>query len=207
MIDRRVTGYRLTEVGEELRPYAEYVEQAVVAFERRCAALDQELTGRVRVTCTSSFADRLGRSPLIDAFHARYPGLRVEMVHSDRFLDLAKKEADIAIRGGSRGSDDNLVGRKIADQPWAVYASRSYIERNGRPDRVEDIQRHFLIEFAEAVANHPAAQRLRKVAPNATAGARCDDVRALVLAVKSGAGIGPLPVPLAQRENDLVHLF
>jgi DNA-binding transcriptional LysR family regulator len=207
LIDRRVTGYRLTELGEELRPYAEQVEEAVAAFERRFAASDKKLTGTVRVTCTASLADRLGRSPLIDAFHTRYPGLRVEMVHSDRFLDLAKKEADIAIRGGNRGSDNNLVGRKIGEQPWAVYASRSYIARHGRPDRVEDIQGHFLIEFAGAIENHPAARWLRTIAPQAMIAAHCDDVRALVLAVKSGVAIGPLPVPLAQHESDLVLLF
>jgi DNA-binding transcriptional LysR family regulator len=207
LIDRRVTGYRLTELGEELRVYAERVDEAVAAFERHCAARDKALTGTVRVTCTSSFAERLRRSPLIDAFHARYPGLRVEMLHSDRFLDLSKREADVAIRGGSRGSDNNLVGRKIADQPWAVYASRSYIERNGCPDRVEGLQRHFLVEFGGAIVNHPAAQWLRSVAPHATVGARCDDIRALVLAVKSGAGLRPLPVPLAGDESDLVLLF
>jgi DNA-binding transcriptional LysR family regulator len=207
LIDRRVTGYRLTELGEGLRAYAERVDEAVAAFERHCAAWDSMLTGTVRVTCTSSLAERLRRSPLIDAFHARYPGLRVEMLHSDRFLDLAKREADIAIRGGSRGSDNNLVGCKIADQPWAVYASRNYIESHGRPARVEDLQRHFLIAFGGVIANHPAAQWLRSVAPDAAVGAHCDDIRALVLAVKSGAGLGPLPVPLARHESDLVLLF
>jgi DNA-binding transcriptional LysR family regulator len=129
------------------------------------------------------------------------------MVHSDRFLDLAKKEADIAIRGGSRGDDDNLVGLKIAERPWAVYASCGYIGRHGRPERVEDIQHHMVVEFVGAIANHPAARWLRSVAPHAIVGARSDDVRALVLAVKSGVGLGPLPVLLGDRENDLVRIF
>ncbi len=67
----------------------------------------------------------LQRTPLIDAFHARFPGLRVELVTSDRFLDLSKGDADIAIRLGEP-SDEALVGRKIADASWAVYAGRTY---------------------------------------------------------------------------------
>jgi DNA-binding transcriptional LysR family regulator len=52
-------------------------------------------------------------------------------VTSDRYLDLSKGEADVAFRSGD--TDDDLVGRKIADSIWAVYASRAYIERPGNP--------------------------------------------------------------------------
>jgi DNA-binding transcriptional LysR family regulator len=63
------------------------------------------------------------KSPLLDAFHSRYPGLRVEMV-VDRILDLAKGEADIAFRA-SVPQDNSLVARKVAEVPWAVFASRT----------------------------------------------------------------------------------
>ena len=132
LVERHLGSYRLTELGEQLRPAAEGVEAAVAAFERHLAASDKGLTGTVRVTCGSSMAACLRRTPLIDAFHARYPGLRVELVISERFLDLSKGEADIAIRLGEP-RDEALVGRKIADASWAVYASRAYVERYGRP--------------------------------------------------------------------------
>lgn len=66
-----------------------------------------DLAGSVRVTCSSTLADRLATSHLIETFQTRYPRLRVE---SDRYLDLAKGEADIAIRTGEP-ADENLVGR------------------------------------------------------------------------------------------------
>jgi DNA-binding transcriptional LysR family regulator len=74
------TGYQLTELGQRLLPYAESVEAAIAAFERYSLASDTDLTGSVRVTCSSTMADRLAKSPLIEAFHARYPGLQVELV-------------------------------------------------------------------------------------------------------------------------------
>jgi DNA-binding transcriptional LysR family regulator len=143
LVERHPTGYRLTALGEDLRRYAEEVEEAVAVFERHLAASDKRLTGTVRVTCPEGLVDPL-LTPLVDAFQARYPGLRVDLIVTERFLDLSKGEAEIAVRGGEP-RDPVLIGRKIADNPWAVYASRSYIERHGRPERPEDINHHAII--------------------------------------------------------------
>src|SRR5258708_14399755 len=144
LIERHVGGYRMTEIGGGLQAYAERVEDAVAALERHLASCDPDLTGTIRVTCPASVADRLARTHLLDRFHARYPSLRVELVMSDRFLDLSKGEADIAIRAGE-SRDGSLVGRKIASGRWGIYASRSYVARQGPPDRLEDIERHFVV--------------------------------------------------------------
>jgi DNA-binding transcriptional LysR family regulator len=176
LIERHIGGYRLTELGEELQPYAERVEAAVAALERRLASCDQDLTGTIRVTCPASVADRLARTHLLDVFHARHPSLQVELVMSDRFLDLSKGEADIAIRAGE-SRDGSLVGRKIAEGRWGIYASRSYVERHGRPERLEDIDHHFVVAPDGAIA------------PHATIAARSDNWPGFVLAVKSGSGL------------------
>src|SRR5437588_1255734 len=84
LIERHLTDYRLTNLGEKLLPHAEHIEEAVEAFARHLAASsDTELTGTIRVTCSSTVGLRLKRTPLIDAFEARFPGLRVELVMSD----------------------------------------------------------------------------------------------------------------------------
>jgi len=105
LVKRGATGYELTELGACLLADAERVENAIAAFERRAQAADQNLTGSVRVTCSSTLADRLARSSLIGAFHSRYPGLRVEFVVTDRYVDLSKGEADIAIRMGEAADE------------------------------------------------------------------------------------------------------
>jgi DNA-binding transcriptional LysR family regulator len=149
---------------------------------------------------------RITQSSLLDRFHARHPALRVEFVMSDKYLDLAKGEADVALRSGDT-DDEELVGRKIADSFWAVYASRKYIERNGKPDRVEDLGRHSIVGFNETMSNHRAAKWLRQVAPNAKVVARNNSVLGLVYAVKSGVGVAPLPTALGDAEQDLVRVL
>src|ERR1700687_5544206 len=74
LVHRHPTGYRLTELGEELRPYAESVEASVGGFERHFVSSDPSHIGTVRVTCPASAAHRLMRSQLLDKFHERYPG-------------------------------------------------------------------------------------------------------------------------------------
>jgi DNA-binding transcriptional LysR family regulator len=200
------TGYRLTESGRRLLKFAEGAEEAIASFERHAFAANTELAGSVRVTCSSTMADRLAKSSLIQGFHARYPDLRVEFVITDKYLDLSKGEADIAIRTGEP-ADESLVGRKIAEVPWAVYATRSYLERHGRPARPKDINDHFVVAFDGEIANYAAARWLRAVAPRARIAARSDSWPAFVATVKTGVGLGPLPTHHGDREKGLVRLI
>lgn len=206
LVKRHATGYRLTELGEHLLPYAERAEEAMAAFERQSLASDKDFSGTVRVTCASTLADRLANSSLIDMFQARYPSLRVELVITDRLLDLSKGEADIAIRLGEP-QDDALIGRQIAKVPWAVYATHSYIERHGRPECLKDIEHHVVIAYDGEIVDYAAARWLRSVAPGARVAARSENWPGYVLAVKSGAGFGPLPIHHGDRERELVRLI
>jgi len=202
VVIRHATGYRLTEFGNELQPWAEQVEKAVASLERYLVAASDAPTGSVRVTCSESIGYRLIQSPLLETFHGRHPGLRVELIMSDHFLDIARGEADVAIRAGIP-NEETLVGRKIADVPWALYCSRAYLARHGRVERAEDIAEHSVIEFDGDIRDHHAAKWLRSVAPTARVVARSNTVPGLLMSVKSGAGLAPLPLPLAVRETEL----
>lgn len=203
LVMRTTAGYRLTDFGTELRPYAERIEAAVEDFERHVTDTGRDHRGVIRVTCPEPIVQRM--TPLIERFHARHPKVRVEFVMSDRYLDLSKGEADVAFRSGD--TDDELVGRKIADSVWAVYASRSYIERHSKPERVEDLSRHSLVCLDESMGNHRVAKWLRDVAPDAKIAARNNSVLGLMYAVKSGVGIGPLPTAIADTEPGLVRVL
>jgi molybdate transport repressor ModE-like protein len=205
IVTREAGGYRLTEEGQRLLPYAERIEAAVLDFERQATGATHDLKGTIRVTCPEPIVFRITQSRLIDRFHARHPELRVEFVTSDRYLDLTKGEADVALRSGD--TDEELVGRKIADSVWAVYASRDYIGRRGKPEAVQDLKHHPLIAFDESMSKHRASLWLAEVAPGATISARNNSVLGLVYAVKSGLGVGPLPTALGDAEPDLVRVL
>jgi molybdate transport repressor ModE-like protein len=203
IVIRQATGYRLTEFGKELLPFAARVEDAVSSLERFLVASDEAPNGAVRVACSESIGYRLTQSSVLDKFHNRHPGLQIELVMSDQFLDISKGEADIAIRAGVP-NDETLVGRKIVDVPWALYGSRKYVDRYGQITCIEDVDRHAIIEFDGDISDHHAARWLRSVAPNAKVVARSNTVSGLMMTVRSGAGLAPLPMPLAGRDPDLV---
>jgi len=203
LVTRHTTGYRLTAFGEALLPYAEHVEAAIRELERHVGDVAHDAAGVIRVTCPEPIVYRM--TALIDRFHAQHPKLRVEFVTSDRYLDLSKGEADVAFRSGD--TDDELVGRKIADSIWAVYASGAYIDRHGKPERVEDLSRHALVCFDESLSQHRISKWLAEVAPGATIAARNNSVLGLVYAVKSGVGVGPLPTAIADDQEELVRVL
>jgi DNA-binding transcriptional LysR family regulator len=205
LVTRHTTGYRLAEFGEKLLPYAERVEAAISDLETQVAGATRDLSGVIRMTCPEPIIYRITQARLMDRFHARHPNLRVEFVTSDRYLDLTKGEADVAFRSGD--TDDELVGRKIADSLWAVYASRDYIARHGKPERIEDLSRHRLVGLDESMSKHRTAVWLKDVAPDAAMAARSNSVLGLVALVKSGVGVGPLPTALGDAEVDLMRVM
>jgi DNA-binding transcriptional LysR family regulator len=206
LVQRQPTGYRLTEFGQEMLPFAEAVERSVQAFERQLRALGTETAGVIRLTCPEPIVNRIMQTGLLDRFHAKHPALRVQFVMSDKYIDLSQGDADVALRSGDT-DDDELVGRKIGDSIWAVYASRAYIERHGQPASIEDLAKHALVGFDDTMAKHRIALWLRKVAPNAPMAARSSSVLGLIYSVKAGIGIGPLPLPLGDAEPDLVRVL
>lgn len=206
LVHRHPTGYRLTEMGEQLLPGFAEVDDSVAKLRRAILALQHELTGTVRLTCPEPVLSRIVSSGFVERFQARYPGLRIDFVISDRFVDLSAGDADVAFRSGE-GSDERLVGRKIADSTWAVYASRDYLERRGRPLSVEDLLQHDLIGFDGVMENHRATQWLSAALPGARIVARNNSVLGVVSAVKSGLGIAPLPTPIGDAEIELIQVL
>jgi len=206
LAERYATGYRLTAHGQTLLASVTEVEAAVEAVQRQVAALDDRDIGPVRVTCLVTIGRRIVKSGLIDAFHAQHPAISVELLMEQRVLDLSKGEADIAIRGGAPGQGA-LVGRKIAETEWGIYASRAFVERFGRPASPRDIGRFKVIELVNELENLPAVRWMRTHISQANVAARCANIPSVHLAVQSGAGLAPLPAVYAAEDTDLVNLL
>ncbi|HEV7255847.1 MAG TPA: LysR family transcriptional regulator [Mesorhizobium sp.] len=96
LVKRHPTGYRMSELGEALIDSVLAVESAVVVLERQVLALKNDLRGVIRLTCPEPTVARIVASGLLNRFYERYPDLSVEFVTSDRYLDIAKGEADVA---------------------------------------------------------------------------------------------------------------
>lgn len=206
LVRRHQSGYRLTELGEAMLPYALEVETAVLCFEQSLGDVARAHGGIIRLTCPEPIVMRLTQSGLLKKFEEQNPGLSVEFVMSDRYIDLAAGDADVALRSGDT-DDGALVGLKIADSIWAVYASSAYVEINGRPASIDDMSDHRLIGLDEKLSGHRVSQWLRDIAPRAEFAARSSSVLGLVSAAKAGVGLAPLPVALGEAEEDLVRVL
>ena len=206
LAQRQASGYRLTEFGQQMQAPAEAVAQAVAAFEAQLASRARAELGVLRLTCPEPLVHRLAPSSVLQRFHAAYPGLRVEFVISDKYLDLKAGDADVALRSGDT-DDGDLLGRKIGDSLWAVYGSSSYLQQHGRPDSVHALAQHPLVGLDDSMAGHRAARWLAEVAPDAPLAARCGSVLGMLSSVKSGMGLGPLPTALGDAEPGLERVL
>ncbi len=206
LVERLPSGYRLTDLGTAILPYAEGVATSVHVFEQALRDLGRAQIGIIRLTCPEPIAFRLTQSGVLDRFHTEHPTLKVEFVLSDQYVDLAKGEADVALRSGDT-DDSVLVGRKIADSLWAIYASHQYIDRHGAPTGVADLTLHPLIAFEESMNKHRTVSWFKEVAPDATYAARNTSVLGLISAAKAGVGVAPLPMSLGDAEPDLVRVL
>jgi DNA-binding transcriptional LysR family regulator len=205
LIERHRTGYRLTDLGQQALDHAEAMEASVAAVERLVKTAETELTGAVRITCPEADMYRL-LTPSLERLRAEYPNLRVEFVMTERRLDLSKGEADIALRGGPPG-DDSLIGRKIGDVSWHVYASRAYVERHGKPSRPEEIAQHSVIVCVGQLLEAAQVRWFRAHVAEAHIVARSHSVLSMLPAVKSGIGLALLPYPVGTPEEELVRVL
>jgi DNA-binding transcriptional LysR family regulator len=206
LVLRSPAGYKLTDLGQEMVAYAERVEEAALAFGRRLSEAGIGLTGSVKVTCPEAVGSRLMRSSLIADFRQRFPVLSIEFVMSDKLLDLGKGQADIAIRG-TEPRDEALICRRIADTPWAIYASKAYCLRKGTPHVITDIGEHDIALFDIELGQHLINQWFKQIAPSARIVARCNSISGLLAAAKSGIGLAALPVAVGDVEADLVEVL
>jgi DNA-binding transcriptional LysR family regulator len=206
LVQREPRGYRLTAYGESLLPLAQQVQAQVAVLEDHIRQSSREIQGIVRLTCPEPIVARITASPLLEHLHARHPGLRIEFVTSDRYVDLRKGEADVALRSGDT-TDGHLVGRKVGESFWAVYAGRAYVERRGAPSSMAETAGHDWITLDATMAGHRSLAWLREAAPQARVAVTVGSVLGLVNAAKGNAGLAALPTALGDNEPGLVRLF
>ena len=202
LVERHTAGYRLKDFGRSLLPQAERVEAEVLSLQQQVQRAQRDAAGVLRVTCPEPLLLRTTRSPLLDRFARRYPQLELELVMSDKYLDLGKGGVDVALRSGDT-DDVELVGRTIGESQWALYASRAYVARHGAPAAVAELAQHALIGLDESMADHRAAAWLREVAPANPPVVRNDSVLGMLASARSGLGIAPLPTALGDAEPEL----
>lgn len=204
LFERLQSGYRLTEMGEGVRHSAERVEAEADTLARLVAQQGRKLSGVIRVTTNESLANSFV-TPWLGEFAEIYPDIRVQMIIDDRRLDLARGEADVAIRAGSRPTDGALVVRALSVVTWSLYCSRAYAARRGVPTSAEELNDHLILGGEGTLAGLPGMLWMAEKAPRAVVAAHSNSMSNLLASVKAGLGVTTLPCVVGDPEPDLVR--
>lgn len=148
--------------------------------------------GRLRVSTPHSFIyqDFL---PALPRFLERYPQLDVELVLTDRAVNLVEEGIDCAVRAVAIPDDSTLVVRHISKVKWGTWASPQYLERHGAPRAIEDLERHHCLRFISPSTGRTLDWRFRRgeaevlYAPRGSFGAT--SLEAVATAAAAGIGI------------------
>jgi DNA-binding transcriptional LysR family regulator len=137
LLHRSTRAVTLTDVG---RAYHERVRAALgdlLEASRAVAEASPTPRGTLRVAAPTDVGAEV-LPPLVAAFVALYPEVRVEVELSTRDVDLVEGGFDVAIRAGAV-RDLSVVARKLQDIDFRLYAAPSYLRRVGEPRRLEDL--------------------------------------------------------------------
>lgn len=203
LFERGQGGSRLTEAGRELLTEAERVERAAQRFALRAAGRSRSAAGVLRVTATEFLAHYVLMRGLA-LFREQHPEIQVDLIVTDRALDIEAGEADVAIRAGSSLPMSDLVARKIAEHDFALYCSRSYAQRRGQPT-VETLADHDLIAGEIAWDTSPAIGFMLRHAGGKAPVARSNSLLNVLHGIRAGLGVGPTLVEIADNDPALVR--
>lgn len=199
LFERLASGYRPTDAGQRLIEAAERMESEALALDRDLTGRDARLVGQVRVTCSETLGLKV-LTPLIRDFRNKHPGIVVDLTVDNRVVDMARREADVAIRA-TRPTAGDLFGRKIAEVQWGFFAAPAHLKRRGTPKTLADIGDHDLIGWTDTAPQTKAGAWLLRHVPNAQVGFRASGLVGQYIAARAGLGLALLPVYLAAEDR------
>ena len=202
LFDRSRDGYTLTAAGREMLPGAERIEQEMSALERGVMGQDERLSGPVALTCCDNFVAAL-LMPTLEQFCREYPDIELGFNTDSRPFDLAKREADLAIRTLPRGANppEFLIGQPLVPVTIANYVARAHADRL---DPEQSGTKPRWISFEERSSHEMmAADSSYSHVPSWGA---FSSLELMVHAARSGLGIAMLPTYVGDREPALRRL-
>lgn len=206
LFHHRRTGYELNALGRSVFERAEAVEAAAMDFNDCFAAGLRSALGTLRVTLPENLVELL-MVPAIKRFGRLFPDVQVQLLGTDRPVDLARGEADIAVRAGIRPSDESLVARRVARSAWAVYCSREYAAAHGFPRGAAGLIGHPLLAAEPPLSHIPTFAWLDAVAKGARIQSRSSSLSHLQATVAAGLGVSTLPCIVADTDDRLMRCF
>jgi DNA-binding transcriptional LysR family regulator len=198
------TGRVLTATGRRMVQHAERMELDALAAERVSAGRDVGMKGSVSVTASEWMVQRL-LALVVAPLLTKHPALEVELIADTRPLNLARREADLAVRP-ARFEHQEIIQREVAGLSFGLYASHAYLAQHGMPDFSAQCEGHTLIAMSQSLATIVDVDFLPKVAAAARVVARANGREPMMTLASVGVGLACLPRFLGDANATLRHL-
>ena len=213
LLQRTTRKLSLTEVGEAYLRHCQALRESAQAAADTVAQVQTEPRGTLRVACPVTLAQTV-LAELMPAFLARYPLVRVEMLVSNRVVDLVEEGVDVALRVRTTLDDSgSLVVKRLGDDAPVLVASPALLARQGTPATLEELGR--LDSMAMSTTDGRASIPLtdpdgKETVLQHTPRYVADDLLTLHVAALAGTGMCWLPSYMCEddlRQGRLVRLL
>ena len=210
LFERHARGLTLTENGEYVYKTAREVISKLKEVETSLGDQKNKPTGKLTITTVRSFGTHW-LTPRIQEFMNLNPGIEIELIFDDKELDLSTRQADIGIFM-RRPKQLNYIQRKLIDINYYIYGSTKYLDKNGIPKTINDLNKHKFISFGKGapspVFNPDWALKLGvKDNKKRKSIMKVNSVMGLLLAVESGVGLAALPEYLVSSSTNVVKVL
>ena len=199
LFNRTPDGYKPTALADQLLPTAKTVEQTLVEAERQVSGKDSELSGRVKLSLPAVPVTHISES--VAEFALKYPRIELDISVSDEPADLARREADIAVRGlpKDKRPPKDIVGIKIGRISLGYYVHKELLSEAARGQRQLTCIKasHTVLNLGDLPAPETLGLESRHL---------IDGLTPRMVAVTHKLGVAALPCFLATQHPDLILL-
>ena len=202
LLERSTRALRLTDVGSAVLEHAQHCGELGEAVDSIASNHLSHVSGALRLAAPPSISDSL-LAPLVGAFQASYPHVRVQIFITERIVDQIAEGVDLAFRVDEQLKDSSLVARKILTYRHQLVASPIYLAKCKPPKKPQDLLDHRLLAFSfwEPVNTWTfvRAKGRRKQTLTFHPYLSINEYDGLATSLLAGTGIGELP-PIVQPE-------
>jgi DNA-binding transcriptional LysR family regulator len=190
----------LTEAGQRFLDRAGPAFEEIVAAGEAARDVGQRPTGLLRLSVPRAVVPLI-LEPVIASFCQAYPEVELEIAASDEMVDLATGGFDAGIRLGQFIATDMVAVRLTPSFPFVVVGSPDYLERHGRPERIDDLRHHACLRLRRsngAIAPWTFVDGNEAIEAMVSGPLIAHDYPTLVGAAMRGIGLAQIPRPVAE---------
>jgi DNA-binding transcriptional LysR family regulator len=202
LFERGRGGYALTSCGLQMVELANRLGEDIVTFERRITGQDLRPSGELRVTTTDIILLRLLQDVLV-GFRRAYPEIVLDLIVTNRMLNLSRRDADVALRAAYPGNE-MPTGNRLARIAWAIYGP-SGLASPSFDARVEG-RKHDWIAFNEHTSIARALKWLKVNVDEARIVYKANTLVGLAETASAGVGLALMPCFVGAGVPGLVQL-